>query len=478
MFGLMTPKKACSPKNHLETYQAHRIHYCGTCKTIGAGYSQQARNFLNHDAVFLAELLSTISAEPINEWQAAYQKVNQCFQLPKEEKGFPDSLRYAAATNVLLAAMKIDDKIKDSSTLRLFWRTAHAIFSKDFRKAMAVFKKEWNIDTQLLWKWVDEQVQRENTAHQTPDFYAEPTAMMTAIIFAEGAKVVGKPSLYDSFYSLGHIFGRFTYLLDAFEDLDQDTKNQQFNVFVQNKIERATQIEYLEAAQKEVLQAFQDLPLEAVAKNEFISRFALSSYSRIYGKKEKNSFPIKVKTWWQERKDYAQDFAALMRSQTQVRNPHTVGTTAYFYALLMPTHTEYTHWENNHSVFWLISALTLATLAAVGIKKLPKNPAVGRLKKRCENCGSCCEGCCKSCDNSGSGGGGNCDACAQGCGTCACACCSSSNCCSNCCDSCCQDSDCCGNSEDGSNQQCKKITFWIVLTLLIIGGIVIAALLV
>ena len=37
--------------------RAERLPYCGSCKTIGAMYGQRARLLLNHDMVFLAELL-------------------------------------------------------------------------------------------------------------------------------------------------------------------------------------------------------------------------------------------------------------------------------------------------------------------------------------------------------------------------------------------------------------------------------------
>ena len=37
--------------------RADRLAYCGSCKTIGAMYGQRVRLLLNHDMVFLGELL-------------------------------------------------------------------------------------------------------------------------------------------------------------------------------------------------------------------------------------------------------------------------------------------------------------------------------------------------------------------------------------------------------------------------------------
>jgi hypothetical protein len=54
MFGLM---RARTCVKHTAAWYRWRSHYCGTCKTIGARYGHAARMTLNHDTVFLAELL-------------------------------------------------------------------------------------------------------------------------------------------------------------------------------------------------------------------------------------------------------------------------------------------------------------------------------------------------------------------------------------------------------------------------------------
>jgi hypothetical protein len=60
MFGLMR--------------RAKRLPYCGTCKTLGTLYGQRSRLLLNHDTVFLAELLMEQSGAP--EWARASPSIN------------------------------------------------------------------------------------------------------------------------------------------------------------------------------------------------------------------------------------------------------------------------------------------------------------------------------------------------------------------------------------------------------------------
>jgi hypothetical protein len=113
MFGLMK--------------RAERLAYCGSCKTIGAMYGQRARLLLNHDMVFLAELLMEKSGHP--EWTAAHRSFN-CMAMPKEH---PAALEYAATAAVVLAHFQIEDQLLDSGGLR--WRAIRRLFSVAYRKA-------------------------------------------------------------------------------------------------------------------------------------------------------------------------------------------------------------------------------------------------------------------------------------------------------------------------------------------------------
>ena len=58
MFGLMRSRScALGPDEKLR----RRLHYCGTCKSIGSRYGQSARLLLNFDSVFAAEVLTAVA---------------------------------------------------------------------------------------------------------------------------------------------------------------------------------------------------------------------------------------------------------------------------------------------------------------------------------------------------------------------------------------------------------------------------------
>lgn len=192
--------------------RAERLVYCGSCKTIGAMYGQRARLLLNHDLVFLAELLME-DREP--EWGAAHKSFN-CMAMPKRH---PPALRYAATAAVVLAHFQIQDQIADSGRWR--WNAAKRFFSPTYRKAAEELKRA-GFPLDQLTVFLTSQKEREARAISLADV-AEPTAAATEMVFAHGAAHLA---------SIGRRFGYLVYVLDAWEDRAQDAKSGDFNALL------------------------------------------------------------------------------------------------------------------------------------------------------------------------------------------------------------------------------------------------------
>lgn len=221
MFGLMRAKK-CGLS--AEEKHSRRLHYCGTCKTIGSLYGQKSRFTLNHDVVFLAEILTALSSENINDWQKSYQSFN-CLNLPKAE--MPLALQFAATANVILSEFKIADHINDEKKRR--FKIARRIFSKEFFEAEKTLKK-WNFPLEKVRETLQTQEKREIESSDLK-VLVEPTAQTTALFFSEGAQLIGKSELKNLVFEIGHLFGKLIYLLDAYEDYEKDFKADKFNAF-------------------------------------------------------------------------------------------------------------------------------------------------------------------------------------------------------------------------------------------------------
>src|SRR5947207_543196 len=111
MYGLM---RAGICSRHPEDAYQRRLHYCGTCKTMGRLYGQRSRILLNHDAVFLAELLTALSpdAPPVPDWDRAFQSYN-CPSLPAGSEEMPLSLQVAATATLVMSEFKVADQLDD-----------------------------------------------------------------------------------------------------------------------------------------------------------------------------------------------------------------------------------------------------------------------------------------------------------------------------------------------------------------------------
>ncbi len=231
MFGLMKARTCLQP-DELKLHR--RLHYCGTCKTMGSLYGQKTRALLNHDTVFLAEVLSAISIneDSLKSWNRAYQSYN-CLSLPDTDTQMPLPLQLAATATVVLTEFKIADHIYDSK--RRIWKTAQSFFSNSFLEA-SVQLKEWQFPLDELRQALFSQEARETRALESDqsaarilDDLAAPTAIATALFCQHGARLVGQPSQEQTMYALGYRFGAIAYLIDAVEDFEKDWRNEGFN---------------------------------------------------------------------------------------------------------------------------------------------------------------------------------------------------------------------------------------------------------
>jgi hypothetical protein len=233
MYGLMRAK-TCGLSN--DDKLRRRMHYCGTCKTLGTLYGARTRFLLNHDAVFLAELLSAISGddERLTEWQGAYRSLN-CLSLPNRADELPMSLRYAATATLVMTELKVADQLADAPNTT--WRIASRTFQKSFLQAAETLSGQ-GVSTDELFRLMDEQRVRETRAVRRelanqPDgivkTLAEPTVRATGMVFGHGAVAVGHAEAEPAMRAIGEAFGEMVYWLDALDDFKKDFRKGEFN---------------------------------------------------------------------------------------------------------------------------------------------------------------------------------------------------------------------------------------------------------
>lgn len=233
MFGLMK-FHGCSASKELR--ERHRLHYCGTCKTIGSMFGQKSRFALNNDTVFLAELLTAIQGQTEENWVKPLHSRN-CFALPETATDAPLALQAAASANLLLAEFKVRDSLSDEPSSA--WRAANKLFAAEFASA-TVQMSRFGAPVERLWEQFDEQLARENSkppllpTRELLLYYAEPTACVTAEVFRSCTQGTSpnKTIAGSQMERLGKMFGNLVYLIDAIEDEESDERRKQFNPLI------------------------------------------------------------------------------------------------------------------------------------------------------------------------------------------------------------------------------------------------------
>lgn len=447
MFGLMRAK-TCGLSE--EQKQRRRLHYCGTCKTIGSLYGQKSRMLLNHDTVFLAEILTALQEENAGNWQKAYQSYN-CLSLPENE--MPVALQFAATTNLALAHFKLADHFEDTGKKR--WRIADKTFRRDFQKALAKLS-EFNFPLDELKAVLSEQKRRENSfadksAEEILKHLAQPTARATAMFFAEGVKLIGKRELKEKAAALGASFGELVYLLDAFEDFEKDFREQQFNAFraafdySEKKLAgdaRRKAVEKIRVLENEIVEKLETLPLSSEDKQLFAARLQtnlqrkLKTELPVLATRKKHVCATKKTTFaerWQTARTTARELTAKSFQGFSWKNswqvPFAFAAVA-FVAFVSPAQAAKAKStrecaELGLNLMFLGSLVGAVVASTVKMAMPPGNVAEKLEKKRrwcdwCDcDCCDCCDGveCCCDCGDCC----GNCDGC-DGCCDCNCDC--------------------------------------------------------
>ncbi len=220
MFGYVKPDK---PELKIKDYETYKAIYCSLCRTLGKEYGLLARFLLTYDAAFYALLKKSVLQEKPD---CAYKGVCRFNPLKKCNYIDTDSyLKDAAALTVIMFYYKVLDNINDGKPLkRLASRLVYPYIKIKFNKAVKKYSKYNNI----IKVSTDEQARIENEKTDSIDIAAHPTAVSLQKILSDGIKDETQKRIAER---IGYCLGRWVYLMDAFDDLENDIKAGAYNPF-------------------------------------------------------------------------------------------------------------------------------------------------------------------------------------------------------------------------------------------------------
>lgn len=215
MFGYVT---ACKMELKVKDYEKYKAYYCGLCKAIKKQYGNLPRLVLNYDMTFLAVLLDSLEEKNIKF------KAERCFIHPSKKRMIVTenkALDYAAFSNVALAYYKLLDNVKDDKELK----------SKFFSVFLGHYLKGGSEDLQNEKKLIENNLNDLSILENFPkdktlDQFSHVFAELTAHIITAYIKNQDKES---HLYKLGYNLGKWIYIIDALDDLEEDMKKNKFN---------------------------------------------------------------------------------------------------------------------------------------------------------------------------------------------------------------------------------------------------------
>jgi len=217
MLGNVKPFIPALSEDGKDRYSAF---YCGLCRSLGKNHGIFSRFMLNYDMAFVAIVCDGLNGEQYKTEHRA------CFANPFRKKDIlvqTKGTQLAADVLILLAYFKLLDNIYDEKLIK---KAACAFLYPYFYIKYKVAAKRLPLLAQVLQTENINQQQYEKTSDNI-DTLAMPTAVMVKNILLQCADGENNFALRQFGFSLGRVI----YLLDALLDMEQDKKEDKFNIF-------------------------------------------------------------------------------------------------------------------------------------------------------------------------------------------------------------------------------------------------------
>lgn len=227
MFGYIRINKFDLTFREFEHYKSM---YCGICKYIKRNYGEIPRLSLNYDITFLQLVLTSIYNP---KGRVFYER---CIVNPfKEKKHSQNSISgYSCAMNIILAYYKLEDDVRDNKDLKS--KLARLALKKSFEMAENLY----NDKALAIKKYLGDLAELEKDQKSDLDKLSNSFGNVMSQIFdyipneSGFARYKEREDISLRLKKIGFNLGKYIYILDAFEDLEEDIIRGRFNPFKSN----------------------------------------------------------------------------------------------------------------------------------------------------------------------------------------------------------------------------------------------------
>lgn len=213
MFGYVTVDRSELKGREMDRYRAY---YCGICRDLKDSCGEAARMTLTYDMTFLALLLNALYEGPDGTSEA------KCILRPAHPVRVIRNqyTRYAADMNILLVYHNLEDDWIDDRSLPSL--AASRAIRRAYLKTAAAYPRQ----TRAIRRYLKALHETEEKNDASLEAAAKETGVMMAEIYH-----YCDDGWTDLMKETGFYIGKFIYLMDAWDDLEKDRKNHDYNPF-------------------------------------------------------------------------------------------------------------------------------------------------------------------------------------------------------------------------------------------------------
>lgn len=223
MFGYVKPY---NPELRVRELEEYKAVYCGLCKQLGRSFGVFARFTLSYDFAFLAMLKTALDSEICPETERCACIAHPfCKRIRVRENA---AMQMAARTAMISVYYKLLDDRADEGFFRRIGAALLLPFAKRARRRALAFADGAAAD-EAAAKMSAAQAQLETEKCPIPDAAAEPTANFLAAVLKNCAATAEQAAVLERF---GYLLGRYVYLCDALDDLEDDRRRGRYNPFL------------------------------------------------------------------------------------------------------------------------------------------------------------------------------------------------------------------------------------------------------
>lgn len=214
MFGYISINK---PEMKFKDFDVYHSFYCGLCRRLQEKYGKRGQLTLSYDMTFLLVLLTGLY-EDTTKLSACKCIAHPFEKHPTRINEFTD---YVADMNILLSYYKCKDDWQDDK--KYMKRLYAGMLKSRNDKIRAKYEKKAKIIVRNLNEITRSEQENEQDIDKMAGYFGE---------------IMGQLFLYKedewrySLYRMGFYLGKFIYLMDAYEDIEDDIKKKNYNPFI------------------------------------------------------------------------------------------------------------------------------------------------------------------------------------------------------------------------------------------------------